>query len=631
MKKSTLAVLAIILVIVVGATIFGPAFTQKKRVRQSSTTSVQSELDASRASRQTQWNAMLPRQVSNGGFVSSSACTECHKDQFDSWHDTFHRTMTQVADTKTVVAPFDDVQLESRGRHYTLTRESGSFFITMADPDWEASAMANGVDLEKAYPPIVKREIVMTTGSHHMQSYWVASKRRNMLRQIPWTYLIEDKRWVPREDIFIEPPDSDRHFVVWNDNCIVCHAVGGTPNFDLEKLTIATEVAELGISCEACHGPGAPHIAFQSADKEKRSGIDPVVNPGKGDPKISREVCGQCHSFFSPHNSDAFGKDGYQYRAGGDLQASHNMKSYSKALEQHSTFELGSYWTDGTCRVAGREYTALIESPCVKNGPMTCTSCHSMHKSKPDDQLADRMETNDACVQCHTNLTGDRIAEHTHHAADSSGSLCYNCHMPHTSYGVMKAMRSHRVQSPQVVAKEQSDQPNACNLCHLDKTLAWTATKLTEWYQQPVIELEGDEKDVSAALIWMLRGDAVQRAVTAWHMDWKPALEASGDQWQTPFLAQLLTDDYSAVRYRASKSLKRYAEFAKLEYDFVGSIADRQRAKLKTIEFWTADSRGDFKDNSAPILIDSQTGQLNTEKLNELLRRQDKRPILLPE
>ncbi|MCC6509538.1 MAG: hypothetical protein IT423_10550, partial [Pirellulaceae bacterium] len=57
------------------------------------------------------FQAALPRQTQRDGFVSSAACQECHQDQFDTWHDSFHRTMTQVAHPSTVVAPFEGVRL----------------------------------------------------------------------------------------------------------------------------------------------------------------------------------------------------------------------------------------------------------------------------------------------------------------------------------------------------------------------------------------------------------------------------------------------------------------------------------------------------------------------------------------
>jgi hypothetical protein len=34
------------------------------------------------------------------------------------------------------------------------------------------------------------------------------------------------------------------------------------------------------------------------------------------------------------------------------------------------------------------------------------------------------------------------VTAHTHHASNSSGNECYNCHMPHTTYGVLSAIRS---------------------------------------------------------------------------------------------------------------------------------------------------------------------------------------------
>ncbi len=46
-------------------------------------------------------------------------------------------------------------------------------------------------------------------------------------------------------------------------------------------------------------------------------------------------------------------KNGYTYRAGGDLQASHNLVSYAEAKEKGNESAMGSYWSDGTGRLAG--------------------------------------------------------------------------------------------------------------------------------------------------------------------------------------------------------------------------------------------------------------------------------------
>ncbi len=210
-------------------------------------------------------------------------------------------------------------------------------------------------------------------------------------------------------------------------------------------------------------------------------------------------------------------------------------------------------------RVSGREYNGLIESPCFKDArdqkrTLSCFSCHAMHqpagdsravKEWADDQLAPGMAGNQACLQCHQAIAS-RVAEHTKHQPASEGSSCYNCHMPFTSYGLLKTIRSHQISSPSVASTRDTGRPNACNLCHLDKTLAWTGDYLAQWYGQERQPAPADERDLSAALLWTLTGDAGQRAIAAQAMGWKPAQAASGTDWMLPHLAQLLDDPYDA-------------------------------------------------------------------------------------
>ena len=203
--------------------------------------------------------------------------------------------------------------------------------------------------------------------------------------------------------------------------------------------------------------------------------------------------------------------------------------------------------------------------------------------------------------------------------------------MPHTTFGLLKSIRSHRIQVPKVNTAAKSDQPNACNLCHLDRTLAWSAEKLFDWYRQPIPKLTEDEREVAASLLWLLRGDAVQRAVTAWHMSWPPALEPSGNDWQLPFVAQLLTDDYSVVRYVAASALKRFPSWKEAEYDYVGPPSNRKSTQLQTVENWASTASPVPANRARPILLETQKVGLDLEKLHELLKQQDKRPIFLPE
>ena len=107
--------------------------------------------------------------------------------------------------------------------------------------------------------------------------------------------------------------------------------------------------------------------------------------------------------------------------------------------------------------------------------------------------------------------------------------------MPHTTYGLLKAIRSHTVSSPSVARDDiQAGRPNACNLCHLDQTLQWTADQLQEGWAIPAPKLESSHKKVAAGALWTLTGDASIRALTAWHFGWPEAQAASDTDWMSP-------------------------------------------------------------------------------------------------
>ena len=90
--------------------------------------------------------------------------------------------------------------------------------------------------------------------------------------------------------------------------------------------------------------------------------------------------------------------------------------------------------------------------------------------------------------------------------------------MPHTTYGLLKAMRSHTIDSPTVQASLATGRPNACNACHLDKTLAWSAKYLNQWHGIEEPQLDKDQQTIAASALWALKGDAGQRALMAWSM-----------------------------------------------------------------------------------------------------------------
>ena len=132
----------------------------------------------------------------------------------------------------------------------------------------------------------------------------------------------------------------------------------------------------------------------------------------------------------------------------------------------------------------------------------------------------------------------------------------------------------------------ETGRPNACNLCHLDQTIEWSADYLEKWYGQPKPALNLENRRIAASVLWLLKGDAGLRALTAWHYGWKDAQEASGVSWQVPILARLLEDPYSAVRFITARSLRSYTGLEDLDFDFLDEASSWKTSVEKALAVW---------------------------------------------
>jgi hypothetical protein len=202
--------------------------------------------------------------------------------------------------------------------------------------------------------------------------------------------------------------------------------------------------------------------------------------------------------------------------------------------------------------------------------------------------------------------------------------------MPYTTYGLLRALRSHQVSSPSVAASVATGRPNACNLCHLDKTLAWTSESLRRWYGTPMPKLSADEQTISASLLWLLRGDAGQRALIAWGMAWRPAQQAAGTAWMAPILAQLLDDPYEAIRLIAGRSLRQLPGFAGFRYDFLTSGDARAEAVSSAIDIWRGTRPARERRMDTELLFDAG-GNVRLDLVNRLKQQRDNRRLSLRE
>ena len=588
-----------------------------------------------------------PIAVTDAGYLSPETCRACHPHHHETWRASHHRTMTQVPSEASVIADFDDHTLQRYGREFRFYREGDGFFMDMKRPRPNAATKP---------VPAETFELVLSTGAHHQQAFWFATDEGRTLGQLPFIWITAEDRWVPYGSIFVAPPSRpSMQTGTWNKTCIKCHVVGGQPRLE-ESGGHDSRVGEFGVSCGACHGEAAEHVALHRNPLHRyrehlSSDDDPtLVSAADLSHENSSQVCGQCHSIFELFDDEAearFDREGFAYRPGDDLHASRHVFRHDthptaavarEKLASSPRFLDRRFWPDGMVRVSGREYNGLLETPCFERGTMSCLSCHSMHPDADDrrpraewadDQLRPGMRGNEACIQCHADFEADAtLVAHTHHAPGSSGSTCYNCHMPHTTLGLMKAMRSHTVDSPDVASTVATGRPNACNLCHLNETLAWTSGHLADWYGIEPPPLSAEQKTVASSIRWLLEGDAGQRAIAGWHFGWGPAQEASGTAWMGAHLPELLTDSYDVVRFIGYHSLRKLPGFAEFEYDFVGPEASRPSERARAIATWHASA--ERPPPSASLLIGIE-GRRDEARAQALRARRVDPPVVLAE
>jgi predicted CXXCH cytochrome family protein len=240
-------------------------------------------------------------------------------------------------------------------------------------------------------------------------------------------------------------------------------------NYDIATKT----VTEWNVGCERCHGPGSAHIA-----KPVRQTI---VNPARLDYVQANDTCIQCHSQGQPLKNPINGKY-YDWPVG--FQMGLNLSDFWK-LEDHKLGETTfTHFADGTAHKNRMQGNDFVTSLMYARG-VTCFSCHDPHGSENDAML--RQPASSTCLTCHgpNSQNGPHAAtieQHTHHAAGSTGSQCVACHMPKIEQTIADVnVSSHTFHFVYPGRTDSLKMPNACNVCHTDKSTTWAAQALMHW------------------------------------------------------------------------------------------------------------------------------------------------------
>jgi predicted CXXCH cytochrome family protein len=248
--------------------------------------------------------------------------------------------------------------------------------------------------------------------------------------------------------------------------CDGCHSV----NYNIQNKT----VAEWNVGCEKCHGPGGAHV-------ENPSRLN-ITNPARLDTVQATNVCIQCHSQGQPLKSPINGKY-YDWPVGFEVGKG-DLKDFWK-LEEHKLGEQTfTHFADGTGHKNRMQGNDFVQSAMYTHG-VSCFSCHDVHGTQNNADLL--KPANVLCLECHGPKSPNgphapTIEAHTHHAAASAGNECVSCHMPKIEQQLADVnVRAHTFKFIPPSATEALRVPNACNTCHMDKTVQWTKENLKSW------------------------------------------------------------------------------------------------------------------------------------------------------
>jgi len=106
------------------------------------------------------------------------------------------------------------------------------------------------------------------------------------------------------------------------------------------------------------------------------------------------------------------------------------------------------------------------------------------------------------------------------------------------------------------------------------------------------------------------------------------AREASGGTWMAAYLAQLLTDPYSATRQVAYRSIVKLAGFETFEYDYVAPRSELEERATEATEYWIGFGG---PDQARPHLLIAANSEIDVYEWLRLLAERDQRPLAIIE
>lgn len=396
------------------------------------------------------------------GYVGSKTCADCHGAVAQAWSPSHHALAWQKPTDSTILGDFKDAHIEHNGVTSRFFRRGDKFFIETDGPDGKL----------KDY------EVQSVAGIEPLQQYLLETKP-GQLQTLDLSWDNTAKRWYHLYPDQNQKGGDGLHWTGpyknWSARCAECHATGFVKNYRSETRSYASTQAEIGVGCEACHGPGEAHVAWAKDPDAKASenksglsktGLTIAFSPDQAETEIQQ--CAACHSRRGPFGDQS------------PVPGTPFHDAYRLALLRD-----GLYHADGSIQDEVYVYGSFLQSKMYAKG-VRCSDCHDPHQAKL------KATGNSVCTQCHSPAGNDRFPTlkkasyddpaHHFHEPGSPGAQCKSCHMIERVYMGIDGRRDHSFRVPRPDLSEETGAPNACTDCHSDENAAWAAAEIKRRY-----------------------------------------------------------------------------------------------------------------------------------------------------
>jgi len=312
--------------------------------------------------------------ASHSEYVGTKACASCHAAKVVEQKTTPMAQNAMHADDSEILHEHPDMKFAAGKYRYEIRTDAKHSVYTVTDGDRKASATllwAFGLG-RAAQSYLFKKD----DGNF----YEARVTYFETLRAIDFTPARALTSAKDLDEAMYRPVSASEI-----SRCFGCHTTASTIGGQFEEKNLM-----LGVTCEACHGAGAKHVA--SAQASALAGVADdapggIFNPARLPPADSVDFCGACHSTW------------WDTKLSGVTGAS-TTRSQPYRLEESKC------WGKGDAR-------------------LTCMACHDPHKPLQTDASA----YDTVCSSCHVTAGEKKSATHPGEACPANTRNCTSCHM----------------------------------------------------------------------------------------------------------------------------------------------------------------------------------------------------------